>query len=91
VEGVWGNREVPPDPASRNRLAPASGPLLHAHDPGLGRGGSGSAVAVEDGHRRDMPPRVLGIVRHRDRYQQAAARAFVETAVDMARSIKRDP
>jgi hypothetical protein len=38
-----------------------------------------------------MPPRVLGIVRHRDRYQQAAARAFVETAVDMARSIKRDP
>jgi DNA-binding transcriptional LysR family regulator len=36
-----------------------------------------------------IPPLVLGITRHRDRYESPAARAFVETAVCVARSIER--
>jgi DNA-binding transcriptional LysR family regulator len=33
-----------------------------------------------------VPPRVIAIARHRDRYHSPAARAFVETALDVVRA-----
>ena len=63
------------------RVGCALAPLLAVdmNDPGI--------AAVELGDR--FPPRVLAIARHRDRQQSPAARAFVEAAVRIARSIER--
>jgi DNA-binding transcriptional LysR family regulator len=63
------------------RVGCALVPLLAVdmNDPGI--------AAVELGDR--VPPRVLAIARHRDRQQSPAARAFVEAAVRIARSIER--
>jgi molybdate transport repressor ModE-like protein len=42
-----------------------------------------SIVVLELGQR--VPPRVISICRHRDRYHSPAARAFVETALEVVR------
>ena len=38
-------------------------------------------TVIELGNR--VPPRMISIARHRDRYHSPAARAFVETALDV--------
>ncbi|MGZ4290567.1 MAG: LysR family transcriptional regulator [Gaiellaceae bacterium] len=64
---------------------------------GLVAAGIGNAIlprlAVDEGDPRvvvrelgdDVPPRVIAIARHRDRYHSPAARAFVETALATTR------
>ncbi len=42
-------------------------------------------VMLDMGDR--LPPRRIGLAWHRDRYQSAAARAFVETAADVCRAL----
>lgn len=48
------------------------------------------SIAVVDLHGR-VPPRVIGLVWHSDRHRSAAAEAFVETAVDVCRSLSAEP
>ena len=40
---------------------------------------------------RDMPPRIIAMAWHRDRYRSLAARAFVETAVKVSADLTRRP
>ena len=48
------------------------------------------SIAVIDLHGR-VPARVIGLVWHSDRHRSAAAEAFVETAVDVCRSLAVEP
>ena len=48
------------------------------------------SIAVIDLHGR-VPARVIGLVWHSDRHRSAAAEAFVETAVDVCRSLAIEP
>ena len=38
-----------------------------------------------------IPPRVIGLVWHRDRHRSAAAEEFVATAVDVCRELSAEP
>jgi molybdate transport repressor ModE-like protein len=48
------------------------------------------SVAVIDLHGR-IPPRLIGLVWHADRHRSAAAEAFVETAVEICRTLAAEP
>jgi DNA-binding transcriptional LysR family regulator len=38
-----------------------------------------------------LPPRVIALAWHRDRYRTPAARAFVETAQEVSVELEREP
>lgn len=48
------------------------------------------SIAVIDLHER-IPPRVIGLVWHRDRHQSPAAGAFVESAIAVCRELSVEP
>jgi DNA-binding transcriptional LysR family regulator len=48
------------------------------------------SIELVDLHGR-IPPRVIGLVWHRDRHQSPAAAAFVESARDLCRELAREP
>jgi DNA-binding transcriptional LysR family regulator len=48
-----------------------------------------SSIEIVDLHGR-IPPRIIGLVWHRDRHQSPAAEAFIESASDLCREISRE-
>jgi DNA-binding transcriptional LysR family regulator len=49
-----------------------------------------ASVEIVDLHGR-IPPRIIGLVWHRDRHQSPAAEAFVESAMQLCRELAREP
>jgi DNA-binding transcriptional LysR family regulator len=48
------------------------------------------SIAVVDLHDR-IPPRIIGLVWHKDRHRSPAAEAFVESASALCQELSREP